>query len=87
MPPLACMTAEIIPGYTIRNRIGAGGYGEVWKADAPGGLAKAIKIVYGCLEGERASRELKALSASRKSAIPSSSPWNGSRWSTSSWSL
>ncbi len=61
MPPLACMTAEIIPGYTIRNRIGAGGYGEVWKADAPGGLAKAIKIVYGCLEGERASRELKAL--------------------------
>ena len=59
--PLA-MTAEIIPGYTIRERIGAGGYGEVWKADAPGGLAKAIKFVYGCLEGERASRELKALS-------------------------
>jgi len=56
------MTEEIIPGYTIRNRIGAGGYGEVWKADAPGGLAKAIKFVYGRLEEERASRELKALS-------------------------
>src|SRR5208283_3560795 len=56
------MTAEIIPGYSIRERIGAGGYGEVWKADAPGGLVKAIKFIYGCLEGERASRELKALS-------------------------
>ena len=61
MSPLACMTPEIIPGYTIRERIGAGGYGEVWKADAPGGLAKAIKFVYGRLDGERASRELKAL--------------------------
>ncbi len=61
MPPMACMRPEIIPGYTIRERIGAGGYGEVWKADAPGGLVKAVKFVYGCLEGERASRELKAL--------------------------
>ena len=61
MSPLACMTPEIIPGYTIRERIGSGGYGEVWKADAPGGLVKAIKFVYGCLDGERASRELKAL--------------------------
>ena len=61
MSPLACMTAEIIPGYTIRERIRDGGYGEVWKADAPGGLAKAIKFVYGRLDGQRASRELKAL--------------------------
>jgi serine/threonine protein kinase len=59
---LARTTAEIIPGYTIRERIGAGGYGEVWKADAPGGLVKAVKFVYGCLDGERATRELKALS-------------------------
>ena len=62
MSPLGCMSPEIIPGYTIRERIGAGGYGEVWKADAPGGLVKAIKFVYGRLDGERASRELKALS-------------------------
>ncbi len=61
MSPLACMTPEIIPGYTIRERIGAGGYGEVWKADAPGGLVKAVKFIYGRLDGERASRELKAL--------------------------
>ena len=47
MSPLACTTPEIIPGYTIRERIGAGGYGEVWKADAPGGLVKAVKFIYG----------------------------------------
>lgn len=45
----------------MRERIGAGGYGEVWTADAPGGLVKAIKFVYGFLNEDRASRELKAL--------------------------
>lgn len=61
--PLQAITAhEPIPGYRIRERLGAGGYGEVWKADAPGGLAKAIKFVYGHLNEDRASRELKALS-------------------------
>jgi hypothetical protein len=44
----------------LRERIGAGGYGEVWKADAPGGLVKAVKLVYGFLNEERATTELKA---------------------------
>lgn len=52
---------EPIPGYMVRERLGAGGYGEVWKADAPGGLAKAIKIIYGCCADARAARELAAL--------------------------
>ncbi len=53
--------SEPIPGYRVRERLGAGGYGEVWKADAPGELAKAIKIVYGCRDDQRAARELAAL--------------------------
>ena len=61
MPPLVCNMNEPIAGYTLRGRIGTGGYGEVWKADAPGGLSKAVKFVYGQLDDERAGCELKAL--------------------------
>ncbi len=61
MPLQAITASEPILGYRIRERIGAGGYGEVWTADAPGGLVKAIKFVYGFLNEDRASRELKAL--------------------------
>src|SRR5437588_382912 len=59
--------AEPIPGYRLIEHIGGGGFGEVWKAEAPGGLHKAIKFVFGDLEttgdeGMRAEQELKALS-------------------------
>ena len=52
---------EPIPGYRILERIGSGGFGDVWKAEAPGGLVKAIKIVLGRHNDVRAARELKAL--------------------------
>lgn len=63
MPPPAAQrtTQEPIPGYKLVQRIGAGGYGEVWTAEAPGQLTKAIKFVYGLLDEDRAARELKAL--------------------------
>jgi hypothetical protein len=52
---------EIIPGYQLEERIGAGGYGEVWRAKAPGGLHKAVKIVYGTMSERHAVVELKSL--------------------------
>ena len=53
--------AEPIAGYKLQERIGAGGYGEVWKVAAPGELHKAIKFVYGRMDDVRAERELKSL--------------------------
>jgi hypothetical protein len=61
MTALAKNASEPIPGYTLKKRIGAGGYGEVWKAEVTGDLAKAVKFVYGYLDEDRAARELKAL--------------------------
>jgi serine/threonine protein kinase len=54
-------TSDTIAGYTLTERIGCGGYGEVWSAEAPGGLKKAVKIIYGFHDEERAERERKAL--------------------------
>ncbi|MBY0528186.1 MAG: protein kinase [Gemmataceae bacterium] len=58
--------AEPIPGYKLLERIGGGGFGEVWKAEAPGGLLKAIKFVHGTLQGAHGDdsllqQELKSL--------------------------
>ncbi|WP_149110762.1 tubulin-like doman-containing protein [Limnoglobus roseus] len=57
---------EVLAGYQLIAPIGSGGFGEVWKCSAPGGLHKAIKFVFGnlnSLDGDavKAEQELKAL--------------------------
>src|SRR5437879_1822813 len=57
---------EPLPGYRLIEPLGSGGFGEAWKCEAPGGIFKAIKFVFGNLnsmdtDGARADQELQAL--------------------------
>jgi formylglycine-generating enzyme required for sulfatase activity len=50
-----------IGGFTLIERIGRGGFAEVWKAKAPGGVLKAIKIIIRPIDQAEATREVEAM--------------------------
>ncbi|NBT13186.1 MAG: hypothetical protein EBS56_06330 [Planctomycetia bacterium] len=50
----------ILPGYRLMKRLGRGGFGEVWKATAPGGMNVAIKVLAN-LDRREGGREYRAL--------------------------
>jgi serine/threonine protein kinase len=57
-------TPQVLPigsGYKLIKRIGAGTFGEVWRAEAPGGIAVAIKMIFRPVDHEEAQRELQSL--------------------------
>lgn len=62
--------SDNVLGYRIVDRIGAGGYGEVFKVEAPGGILKALKVLSGFGNEKKAQNELAALDAIKKLRHP-----------------
>lgn len=59
---------EPVPGYRLTRRLGSGNAGEVWEAEAPGGVRVALKII--ALDGPLAGPELRALEVIRNIRHP-----------------
>lgn len=50
---------ELVPGFRLSGFLGRGGFGQVWRCEAPGGAELALKIID--LDREEGLREYRAL--------------------------
>src|SRR4030042_241011 len=70
---------EPVPGsgYRLVQFLGRGGFGEVWKASAPGGTEAALKIIrLGGLEGRKEFRALQLVKRIRHpNLVPITAFW------------
>jgi tetratricopeptide (TPR) repeat protein len=65
---------EPVPGsgYHLSSFLGRGGFGEVWKATAPGGAEAALKIIH--LGGQEGRKEFRALQLVKRIRHPNLMP-------------
>jgi hypothetical protein len=60
-PPSVNKSLNLGGGYNLLDRLGSGSFGEVWRAEAPGGIICAVKVLSRPVDHETAQRELESL--------------------------
>src|SRR5437016_4530408 len=57
-------------GFRLLQPLGRGAFGEVWRAEAPGGVEVAVKVIHRALKLKEAQREFDALQLIKKLRHP-----------------